>query len=227
MTDESESNRNRKEKGEIAMSTVLFFEGTLPKKINLKDCGFPLEKPIEDSFQALYGHIGKQAGFMAAKNYADQHKLQFTIIDLKVRFDEAVNTVPVALDKLSNEEIISLKRLPRNEIAQLYEKYIGDNSDEKKAYTDLVKHPELLSSVINHNDFKDLKLMIYPAMTAVSNNPLVIGTIPHRHWDIINSAVCRLHPHTQVSLESPIKNDIDQKQDMSDQAKVDAKNRLK
>ncbi|ENV52065.1 hypothetical protein L292_1667 [Acinetobacter junii CIP 107470 = MTCC 11364] len=225
VAEEHDGNKNKKEKGETVMSTVFFFEGSLPKTINLKDCGFPLTKPIDDSFPALYGHIGKQAGFIAAKEYADKHRLQFTIIDFTIKFDTPVDTVPVKLEELHNVEIVSLKRLPRNEIVQLYDKYINDEQqhelkDNKKAYIKMVENPELLSSVINHDDFKDLKLMIYPAKTAISDNPLTIGTIPNRHWDVITSAVCRLHPNTQVSLEPPGKADQRQTNEQKDQDHV-------
>lgn len=204
----SQDKYGKKKLGQTVMSTVYFFENSLPNTIALKDCGFPLNKPIDESFSALYGHIGKQAGFMLAKAYADKHRLQYTIIDFNVQFDNPIDTVPVGLEQLKNEELVSLKRLPKNEIAELFNLYIGQqDQDDKKAYMKLVEHPELLSNFINHPDYENLKLVIYPAITAIGEQPLTIGSIPHRHWDVITSAECRLHPNTKVTLESPIVTD--------------------
>lgn len=197
----------KKKLGQTVMSTVYFFENTLPSIIALKDCGFPLNKPIDDSLSALYGHIGKQAGFMLAKAYADKHRLQYTIIDFNVQFDNPIDTVPVGLEQLKNAELVSLKRLPKNEITQLYNLYVNSQAqEEKKAYMKLVENPELLSKFINHPDYENLKLVIYPGITAVGDQPLTIGSIPHRHWDVITSAECRLHPNTKVTLENPVAN---------------------
>lgn len=202
----NKSSGSKKITGQTVMSTVYFFEKNLPKTIALKDCGLPLVQPIEGCFSALYGHIGRQAGFMAAKVYADKHRLNYTIIDFNVQFDKAVNTVPVGLEQLKHEELVALQRLPNAVLSKLFESYINDHHDDQhmlKSYELLVQRPELLAGFINHEDYENLKLVIYPGVTAINEKPLTIGSIPFRHWDVITSAECRLHPTTKVTLESP------------------------
>ena len=193
-----------KKKGEAELSVIFFFKGSLPDTINLKDCAFPFRTPIENCFPALYGNISKRNGILAANEYADKHQLNFTVIDFRISLEDAVDTTPKNKKEFFHSEVISLNRLSRNKIFQLYDDYIDDNSKKilknKTAYLDLIEKPELLTHLINHQDFEKLKLLIYMAKTAISETPLTIGYIPYKNWDVITSAACRLHPNIKVNI---------------------------
>lgn len=193
---------NIKRKGEVELSSIFFFKDTLQSTINLKDCAFPFRTSIENCFPALYGNLSKKTGILAVKEYADRHQLNFTIIDFIISLEEAVDTRPKNEKELFYSEIISLNRLSKSTISQLYDDYI-DNSSQKKlknktAYLALVEKPELLTDLINHQDFENLKLLICQAKTAISDKCLTIGYIPNRKWNMIKSPVCRLHPNIKV-----------------------------
>ena len=114
--------------------------------INLKDCAFPFRTPIENCFPALYGNISKRNGVLAANEYADKHQLNFTIIDFRISLEDAVDTTPKNKKEFFHSEVISLNRLSRNKIFQLYDDYIDDNSKKnlknKTAYLDLIEKPD-------------------------------------------------------------------------------------
>lgn len=196
---------NKKKLGQTAMSTVYFFKGSLPDNIALKDCGFPLKCPIENSFSALYGNISKRIGVKLAKEYADMHGLNFTSIDFNFQFDNQIDTAPSSLEQLKNAELISLKRLSKKEIAELYKLYVNPQDISKKnVYSKLIENPDLLSKFINHPDYGKLKLVICPGVTSIGELPLTLGSIPYRYWHHITSARCSLHPNTKITLQKPI-----------------------
>lgn len=192
----------------IELSTVYFYEGQIPRSIALKDCGLAMRAPVPGALTALYGYQSKQEGFMAARAFADQRRLQFTVIDFLVRLDHPINPGLMKPSELAQHDFISFLRMSRgmlNDLQAILEEHGGDDAGDEAAKPHLLvmRRPELLVDVIHHPDLRHFKVIAHPAKPVFSERPLTVGTVPFAHWDAIQEASCRLNPTTRVTLERP------------------------
>jgi len=83
---------NKSEQSILDLSTVYFFKQIPPPVIALKDCNLWMNNLNKnETLPVLHGRQSKQDGFMAASNYATKNRLDYTIIDLQIRFDHKQN----------------------------------------------------------------------------------------------------------------------------------------
>lgn len=192
----------------IELSTVYFYEGQIPRTISLKDCGLAMHAPVPGTLAALYGYQSKQEGFMAARAFADQRRLQFTVIDFLVRLDHPINSGLMKPSELTQHDFISFLRMSRgmlNELQEILEEHGGAaaGDDAAKPHVLIMQRPELLVDVINHPDLRHFKVIAHPAKPVFSERPLTVGTVPFAQWGAIQEATCRLNPTTRITLERP------------------------
>lgn len=198
------------------LSTVYFYEGSAPRVIALKDAGLQMRSPIPGAFSAIYGYQSKQEGFMAARAYADRHRLQFTVIDFLVRLDHKANPLMMKPEHLPQHDFIAFTRIARDMTDKLQEilarRLEKDGLDVgqvdlSKPQQVLAQRPELITSLLDEPGWEHLKVIVYPAKVAMSEKPLAVGTVPFRHWDAIQEATCRLNPNIQITLDPPATQD--------------------
>lgn len=193
----------------IELSSVYFYENTLPSSIALKDCSLKTARSVPDTFLALYGYQSKQEGFMAARAYANENRLRFTVIDFLVKLDEKQNPLTMKPDELSSHDFISFQRLSKSmadEISGLIRPHaerlgIGDKLTKPQQL--LMQYPELISSLLQSPGWEHLKVAAYPSKVEMSPKPLAVGAIPFSQWGAIAEATCRLNPEVLVRLDHP------------------------
>jgi hypothetical protein len=196
----------------IELSTLVFYKGELPRTLALKDWAMPLATPVPGAFTALYGYQSKQEGFVAAASYAKERQLQFTIIDFVVTLAHKPNVLKMQADTLPEHDFLNFTRMNRN-MDEPVKQWMLAHPEVKADSAELLdtlkpmhaatKHPSLISALLQHKSCQHLKVVAYPAMTALSSDPLNVGSVPLRHWGAIESAQCRLDPSVTVSLEMP------------------------
>lgn len=198
--------------GIIELSSVYFYEGAPPSIIALKDCTLPMESTVPRAFSALYGSQGKREGFVAARAYADKNRLQFTIIDLLVKLDQKQNPLLMRPADLARHDFITFQRISREmkrELQEILEKRFEQDGadfsevDLAKPHLLIMQRPELIAAVMDEPGWEHLKVIAYPAKTAISDRPLNIGTVSHKHWNAIRKTTCRLDPHIRITLDPP------------------------
>lgn len=196
----------------IELSSVYFFSGAAPRSIALRDCGLPMNPPIEGAFPALYGYQSKQEGFMAARSYADRNRLQFTVVDFLVQLDQKQNPLMMKPDDVPNHDFITFGRMSRSmmdhlqEILQerlLREGITPTKAELSKPHLLLQQRPDLVTSLIDAPGWEHMKVIAYPAKLMISEKPLTVGTLPFKHWGSIQEATCRLNPGIRITLEPP------------------------
>jgi hypothetical protein len=196
----------------IELSTVFFCEGALPHTIALKDSGLRMRGMVPDALVALYGHQSKQDGFMAAREYADKHRLQFTVIDFLVALDHRINPGLTKPEEWANHDFLAFQRLSRgalDAIGGILQEALAAEAGFAKAL-DVVKpasllqeRPELVTVLLEHPLLRHVKAFAHPALPEMCTRALNVGTLPFRHWDAVVEATCRLNPTTRVTLERP------------------------
>jgi hypothetical protein len=196
----------------IELSTVYFYEGATPRSIALKDCGLLMRAPVEGVFFALYGYQSKQDGFMAAREFAEKNRLQFTVIDFLVKLDKKINSVQMKPGDLTQHDFITFQRLSRSMQNELHDILIKDRSarinkdeglDAENPHVLLLENPKLIADAANHPDLQHFKVIVHQAKPLMSERILSVGVVPFRHWDAIQEATCRLNPTTHITLERP------------------------
>jgi hypothetical protein len=196
----------------IELSTLVFYKDELPRALALKDWPLPLATPVPGAFTALYGYQSKQEGFVAAASYARARQLQFTIIDFWVTLAHKPNILKMQADTLPEHDFLNFTRMNRNMDEQVkqwmlahpdVEAQAAELLDTLKPMYAATQHPSLVGALLQHTSCHHLKIVAYPAMTALSSDPLNVGSVPLRHWGEIQSAQCRLDPSVTVSLEKP------------------------
>lgn len=194
----------------IELSTVYFFSGEAPHAIALKDCGVPMKSPMPGFFSGFYGYRGTE-GFVAAHEYAEKHRLKFTIIDLQVSIDR-LHSSSLTPEDLSEHDFISFERVARStkqELRQVLAKHIenagidASDIDLSKPQLAIMRRPELIASVLDDPRWQHVKLLAYWAESALSEKSLSIGIVPYRHWGAIQGATCRLNPDSKVTIDPP------------------------
>ncbi|WP_228762900.1 hypothetical protein [Xylella fastidiosa] len=194
----------------VELSTVYFYEGAAPRVIALKDCGLPMKTPVPRAFAAFYGYQSKQEGFMAARNYAENNRQQFIIIDLLVKLDKKQNPLVMKPDDLPNHDFITFQRLSRrmmNDLHQILKRPLEqegvdtDTLNLMKLHSLLSERPELISSVINEPSWEHIKILTYLTKTALNEKPMNVGIVPFRHWNSILKATCL--SNIKITLDPP------------------------
>lgn len=193
----------------IELSSVYFYEGTLPSSIALKDCSLSTERNVPDTFLALYGYQSKQDGFMAARAYANENRLRFTVIDFLVKLDEKQNPLTMKPDELASHDFISFQRLSKSMAEEIgaiirpHAEQLGLTDKASKPQQLLMQYPELISPLLQSPGWEHLKVAAYPSKVQMSPKPLAVGAIPFRHWGSIAEATCRLNPEVFIRLDHP------------------------
>jgi hypothetical protein len=196
----------------IELSTVAFYDGHTPRSLALHECSLPLASPVPGALSALYGTKSKPEGFMAARAYADRHRLQFTVIDFLVALEHKPNASVMKPDELPDHDFLSLLRISGSMSDQVGEwlraglEEAGQSAellDSLKAEQAVLQQPSLVGALLNKRACRHLKLIAFPAMTAISDRPLNVGSVPFRHWSAIQEATCRLDPTVRVTLDPP------------------------
>lgn len=193
----------------IELSSVYFYDGTLPSSIALKDCSLLTDRNVPDAFLALYGYQSKQEGFMAARTYANENRLRFTVIDFLVKLDEKQNPLTMKPDELALHDFISFQRLSKSmadEISAIirpHAEQLGIGDKTAKPQQLLMQYPELISPLLQTPGWEHLKVAAYPSKVKMSPKPLAVGAIPFSHWGSIAEATCRLNPEVFIRLDHP------------------------
>ncbi|MBY0243745.1 MAG: hypothetical protein K2X55_31010 [Burkholderiaceae bacterium] len=146
---------------------------------------------------------------MFAHAYALRHQLEFTLIDFVVRLQLPINPGKMKLEDLPHHDFLSLNQVRRQtweSIAFALEDggssgaTAGIEEDGKKL---LLTRPDLITQLCELPDYQHFRVLAFDAKPAISEQALQVGAVPVRHWGAIESAVCRLNPTTQVTLEYP------------------------
>lgn len=187
----------------IELSTVYFFKGNTPRVIDLKDCGLPLESPMPGAFSAFYGYQSRQEGFMAAKTYADENRLNFTAIDFIVKLDHKQNSLMMKPEDLARYDFIPFHRFTRAmmddvgaSLAQALEARGEDSRryDMAKPHLVLMQRPDLFAELLGQPAWEHVKVLAHPAKLAISEKPFSVGSIPFGQWGSVVEATCRIDP---------------------------------
>ncbi|MDQ0655201.1 hypothetical protein [Pseudomonas cedrina] len=208
------ANTNEQEKNEhiIELSTLYFYQGNAPRSIALKDCGLKTKCSIEGALSALYGYQSKQEAFMAARSYANQHRLDFTVIDFLVKLNEKQNPLMMKPEDMANHDFITFQRLSKSSMEEVQSTLrsilVSEGTDPDslgifKPHIVLMQRPDLVAKLMNQPEWQHFKVIAHPADLEFSPRPLNVGTVPYRHWDAIQEATCRLNPNIRITLDPP------------------------
>lgn len=196
----------------IELSTVAFYEGHRPRSLALRDWAVPLAHPVPNTLTAVYGTRSKPEAFVAAHAYAVRNRLQFTIIDFIVALEYKPNPSVMKPGELDNHDFFSMLRMASSmneQVSQWIRTGLAP-SDERVNLLDqlelkeaLMQEPSLLGVLAESQACRHVKLIACPAMTLLTDKPLNLGIVPHRHWSAIQEATCRLDPTIHITLEPP------------------------
>ena len=211
----------------IELSTLYFWKGPTPKVIRLSSCGIPLTSPLPRALTAFYGYQGKQAGFAAASEYAYEHRLNFTVVDLLVDLHCKVGSTVLRPDEVSTQDFMNLQRVSRTMVDKLAEDLFSKplpfpvtEGDLKKPLRLLKQHPSLISRIYSNEAFAHMKVISFPANTALAEESLNLGVVPYWNWAAIQDASCRLNPEIRVTYAAPALRDRLDFPDVTDPQRV-------
>ena len=210
-----------KEQRIIDLSVVFFHAaGQTPRTIALKDCGLPNVPTMPGVFLALYGQGGQQ-DLAEAKDYAIANRMDYEIVDIKVRLDRRQEPKVTQLEDLPEVDFVSLlnRASPslRGEFGEILRQALAAEGDEAGADYDsmgprakahfaqdiLKQRPEMVAAILNAPQCQHLKIIAYWAKSLLSDALLKVAAIPAHHWDSIQQARCRFNPDINVMLEPP------------------------
>ena len=199
----------------IELSTVYFFSGNAPRELALKDCSFPMPDAPKGALCALYGVQGRQDGFSGAGALAKRKSLSYTIIDLIVELKQQ-NPLPMKSEELSQFDFLNFKRMSKalgRDVSEWLAEGLHASPDvnqraaalveSESSMSALAQRPALLDLLLEHPAFRHLTVIAFPALTSVSDRPLNVGSVTHRHWGAIKDASCRLDPTIRITLDKP------------------------
>lgn len=198
----------------IELSTVYFCPGPIPHSIALRDCGLVLPGGVP-GLTALYGNQSKQEGFMAARDFAEKNRLQFTVIDFLVGLEYKINPGLMKAVEFSQHDFLPFQRLSRTAMDEIADFLVG-YAEKKGVRPDLVgakpnalliERPDLLGALMSDPEFVHVKVISHQAKPSMSDRVLNVGTVPFCQWDAILEATCRLNPTTRVTLDRPESHD--------------------
>lgn len=196
---------------EIVMSTVAFYRGEVPREIALRDCSLPMATPPATAFCAFYGDQGKQNGFMAARQHAVAHGLQYTVIDFVMEL-EAQNKLVMKPDDLASFDFLNFARMSKEMRGLVSEWFSEANAgrgvpvgpgETRSASAAIEAAPSLVDTLIANPTCHHLKVIAFQTITSLTSKPFAVGSVPHRHWSAIRSATCRLNPNVRILLDAP------------------------
>lgn len=202
--------------------SVMFFHaaGQTPREIALRDCSLPNAPAMPGIFLALYGQGGQQ-DLAEAKDYAIGNRMDYEIVDFKVRLDHRQEPKVTQLEDLPDVDFVSLlnRASPslRNEFGEILRQALAAEGDEAGADYDalgarakahfaqdiLKQRPEMIAAITNAPQCQHLKIVAYWAKSLLSDALLKVAAIPVRYWSSIQQARCRFNPDITVSLEPP------------------------
>ena len=197
---------------DIELSTVAFYRGDIPREIALRDCSLPMANGPVAAFSAFYGDQGRQMGFMAARQYAVAHSLQYTVIDFMVKL-QAQNKSVMKPDELGNFDFLNFARMSKAMRSQVSDWFLEAEAGRAVLANSVTKlsgsaaievYPALVDTLIANPACHHLKVIAYQTITSLTRKPVAVGSIPHRHWLAIQSGTCRLNPNVRVTLEPPL-----------------------
>ena len=167
------------------------------------------------ALSAFYGLQGKQDGFVAAQAYASNRGLKYTVIDMLVELGAQNQGLMKPID-LADFDFLNFSRASRSmsqQVAAWLEDSPGtvDRSDAIRTALAaqplravLAQWPALVDDIADTTECGHLKVIAFPALTSISERPISIGNVPHRHWASILEATCRLNPTVRITLDSPL-----------------------
>lgn len=197
----------------IELSTVYFCKGPVPSVLALNDCGLQIEGAAPGAFAALYGTQSKQEGFVAACDFAERNRLQFTVIDLLIALDYRIHPGLMKEDEFAQHDFVAFQRLARSGSDRIKEillssptldAHAGAALHAGKPAAVLLERPDLLGSIVNHPSLQHVKVVAHHARPLFSERALAVATVPLRHWGAVVEVTCRLNPSTRVIHEAPV-----------------------
>jgi hypothetical protein len=159
----------------------------------------------------LYGYQSKQDGFMAARDFAEKNRLQFTVIDFLVALDHKINPGLMKVEEFARHDFLPFQRLSRGAVDEI-SSLLADFAETKgvrpeiagaKPNALLIERPDLVVALLSDPSFDHVKVIAHQAKPTMSDRVLNVGTVPFRHWDSIVEATCRLNPVTRITLDRP------------------------
>jgi hypothetical protein len=167
------------------------------------------------AFPAFYGLRGKQDGFFAAQAYASAHNLKYTVIDILVTLEKQ-NPGLMKPEQLKGFDFLNFSRASRPTSEQVSEWLLESKNartrksdvrvtlQEKPLRIALAEWPFLVDEIADLQPCRHMKVIAFPTMTSLSDQPISIGHVPHFHWDAIAQATCRLNPTVRITLNAPV-----------------------
>lgn len=196
----------------VELSSLYFYADAAPKVLPLKDCKLSTNSPIAGTFSALYGSQSKQDGFMAARAYADKHRLEFTVVDFSMDLRQKQNAIITNAEDIQNYDFMFVQRLSRNmtnELRAIFQQKLEQQGalaatmDTSNLAKLIVQRPDMMVSIMDEPGWEHLKVIAYPAKLTISEKPLNIATLRFHDWGLIKEASCRLNPNIRISLDPP------------------------
>lgn len=204
----------------IELSTVYFCQGPVPPTISLRDCGLQLKGAHPKALTAFYGNQSKQDGFMAAREYAEMNRLQFTVVDFLVALDSRINPGLMKPEELANHDFVAFQRLSRSaadEIQNILQSGMSGTSsleggvdpvaDGVKPNQLVLESPDVIDALMNTQALRHVKVIAHQAKLLMSEKVFTVGSVPFSHWSAIMEVTCRLNPTTRVVLDAPAPRD--------------------
>jgi len=149
---------------------------------------------------------------MAARDFAEKNRLQFTVIDFLVTLHCRINPGLMKDTELENHDFLAFQRLARSGGDAIRDMLLASPALDRRAATALeslkpaallLERPDLVDILTADPALRHLKVIAHQAKPLFSDRAMTVGTIPFQHWDAITEATCRLNPTTRVTLDRP------------------------
>lgn len=205
---------DQKPKSEIELSSLYWYDQRLPAQVGLMASSLKVTCGLKGAFHALYGHRGRQDGFMAARAHAIETGQLYTAIDMRVQLERPITQLKRSADNIADQEIFPAHLLTTQFAKELDDRLRVDMhlrrnpTDEQTASSlldTLAQHPSAVAKLLSYPEFEHIKVIVHLAQTEISSALLPVATIPQRHLSSIVEAKCRLDPELIVTL--PVTND--------------------
>lgn len=200
---------DQKPKSEIELSSLYWYEQRLPAQVGLMASSLKVAGGPKGSFHALYGHRGRQDGFMAARAHSIETGHLYTAIDIRVRLEQPITQFKRSADNIADQEIFPAHLLTTQFAKDLDDRLRVDMhlrripSEEQTAsclLDTLAQHPSGVAKLLSYPEFEHIKVLVHLAQTGISSSLLPVATIPEQYLSAIVEAKCRLDPELIVTL---------------------------
>lgn len=200
---------DQKQRSEIELSSLYWYEQRLPAQIGLMASSLKVAGTPKGSFHALYGHRGRQDGFMAARGHAIETGHLYTAIDLRVRLEQPITQLKRSADNIADQEIFPAHLLTTQFARDLDDRLRVDMHLRRNASEDqtasclldtLAQHPSAVAKLLSYPEFEHIKVIVHLAQTGIGSSLLPVATIPEQYLSSIVEAKCRLDPELIVTL---------------------------